>query len=190
MDVEIERELIERCRRGSTASFESLVRTHQRPALAIAEALLGNVDDAADAVQEAFVKAFRSLGRLREGSTFGPWFRSILRNHCRDLLRAPRPAVAEWSEQSVDPSLWTEPTAQLGLEREELGDAVRTALGRISPEHREILVLKEIEELSYAEIAAAMNIPAGTVASRLHHARAALRRALQKHGQAIEGALR
>jgi RNA polymerase sigma-70 factor, ECF subfamily len=186
----MESELIRRCRSGSLASFEPLVRTHQRGALAIAEGLLGNADDAADAVQEAFVKAFRALGRLRDGSTFGPWFRSILRNHCRDRLRASRPAEEAWSEEVVDPQLWSEPAALLGIERAELSAAVRAALSRISPEHREILVLKEIEEMSYAEIARIMQIPAGTVASRLYHARAALRKALQLVGVSKEGATR
>lgn len=175
----MEWELIRRCRHGSPASFEPLVRTHQRAALAIAEALLGNAEDAADAVQEAFVKAYRALGRLRDGSAFGPWFRTILRNHCRDLLRVSRPAQDAWSEEVVDPAVWDEPAAPLALEREELAHAVRAALGTISPEHRRILVLKEMEEMSYAEIAEAMQIPPGTVASRLYHARAALKKALE-----------
>jgi RNA polymerase sigma-70 factor, ECF subfamily len=186
----MEWELIQRCRRGSRASFEPLVRTHQRAALSIAEALLGNADDAADAVQEAFVKAFSALGRLRDGSSFGPWFRAIVRNHCRDRLRVSRPPQEAWSEEVVDPELWSEASAELSIEREELADAVRSALAAISPEHREILVLKEMEELSYAEIAGIMQIPPGTVASRLYNARAALRKILLQRGVAIEGATR
>ena len=168
--------LIRECRGGSTSSFEPLVRDHQRRALAVAEALLGNTEDAADAVQDAFVNAFRALGRLREGSAFGPWFRSIVRSQCRGRVRAARPTVG-WSEIDAGETA-VPPAALLAVEREELADAVRAALRTISPEHREILVLKEIEGMSYAEIAEAMTIPPGTVASRLHHARAALKRAL------------
>jgi RNA polymerase sigma factor (sigma-70 family) len=100
VDRRTEWDLISRCRRGSTAAFEPLVRAHEARALAVAEGMLGDVDDAADAVQEAFVKAYRSLRRLREGSTFGPWFRTILRNHCRDRLRSSggRTHVA-WDER-------------------------------------------------------------------------------------------
>lgn len=173
----MEWELILRCRGGSAGSFEPLVRDHQGRALAIAEALLGNSEDAADAVQESFVKAFRALGRLRDGSAFGPWFRSIVRNHCRDRLRVARPAEDPLTD--ADAEVWTEPSVLLTLEREDAARAVRAALARISPDHREILVLKEIEEMSYAEIAEAMRIPPGTVASRLHHARAALRNAVE-----------
>lgn len=180
MDAEMEWDLILRCRSGSEASFEPLVRGHQRQALAIAEALLGNAEDAADAVQEAFVKAFRALGGLRSGSPFGPWFRSIVRNQCRDRLRIRRPAEEPWAPEVVDRALWTEPSAPLALQQEQLAQAVRVALARISPEHREILVLKEIEDMSYTQIAEVMNIPAGTVASRLYHARGALKKALER----------
>ena len=180
MDAEMEWDLILRCRSGSEASFEPLVRTHQRQALVIAEALLGNAEDAADAVQEAFVKAFRALGGLRSGSAFGPWFRSIVRNQCRDRLRVHRPAEEPWAPEVVDRALWTEPSAPLVIQREQLARSLREALAAISPEHREILVLKEIEDMPYAQIAEVMQIPAGTVASRLYHARGALKRALEQ----------
>jgi RNA polymerase sigma factor (sigma-70 family) len=91
VDTQNEWDLIVRCRAGSTAAFEPLVRRHEGRALHIAELLLGDADDAADAVQEAFVRAYRSLDGLRPGSDFGAWFRSILRNHCLDRIRsAPR----------------------------------------------------------------------------------------------------
>lgn len=177
-----ELELIRKCRRGASAAFEPLVRGHEGRALAVAEALLGDADEAADAVQEAFVRAYRSLRTLREGSAFGPWFRTILRNHCRDRLRGADRRRVEWSPETMDRQGWTEPEGAAGLEREELAGAVRAALARLPPEHREILVLKEMEEMRYAEIAAALDIPPGTVASRLHHARAALRKALTAEG--------
>jgi RNA polymerase sigma-70 factor, ECF subfamily len=82
-------DLIVKCRRGSTKAFEPLVLRYEGQALAIAESLLLDRDDAADAVQDAFVRAFRGLGKLAEGSSFGPWFRSIVRNLCLDRLRSP-----------------------------------------------------------------------------------------------------
>jgi RNA polymerase sigma factor (sigma-70 family) len=181
-------DLISRCRRGSTSAFEPLVRAHEARALAVAEGMLGDADDAADAVQEAFVKAFRSLRRLRDGSAFGPWFRTILRNHCRDRLRAAggRSHVS-WEEGVAGESEHEVPAAAAAVERAELSAAVREALARISPEHREILVLKEMEGMSYAEIARETGIPAGTVASRLHHARIALRKVLIAGGISLEG---
>jgi RNA polymerase sigma-70 factor, ECF subfamily len=178
VDTQAEWDLIVRCRDGSTAAFEPLVRAHEKRALVVAELLLGDADDAADAVQESFVRAYRSLARLREGSDFGAWFRSILRNHCMDRLRAvSRRRRIPIDDATAAEAGWTEPAGSSVIEEQQMAAAVRDALGRISPEHREILMLKEVEDMSYAEIALAMDIPMGTVASRLYHARAALRRA-------------
>jgi RNA polymerase sigma-70 factor, ECF subfamily len=186
VDTTTEWDLIRRCRQGSTAAFEPLVRAHEGPAHRTATALLGDPDDAADAVQEAFVRAYRSLRKLREGSAFGPWYRTILRNHCMDRLRSPRRRAMPWTERVVDPRSAVEPAAPAALEREALTRVVREALADLSPEHREILVMKEMEDLSYAEIARAAGIPAGTVASRLFHARAALAKALAARGMTAE----
>jgi RNA polymerase sigma-70 factor, ECF subfamily len=181
-------DLIVRCRAGSAAAFEPLVRRHERRALALAELLLGDADEAADAVQDAFVKAYRSLGRLRAGSDFGAWFRSIVRNHCRDRLRAaPRRRNVPLDERTAAAAQGAEPTGSSAIEREQLAVLVRGFLARLSPEHREILTLKEVEGMSYAEVALAMEIPPGTVASRLFHARAALRRLAEAGGLTAYG---
>jgi RNA polymerase sigma-70 factor, ECF subfamily len=181
-------DLISRCRSGNSAAYEPLVRAHEGRALSLATGLLGDADDAADAVQEAFVKAYRSLGRLRDGSAFGPWFRTIVLNNCRDRLRstAPRRRV-EWQEMEGGDAGRVPPTGTLDLERAELVTTVHAALSRLSHEHREILILKEMEGMSYAEIARETGITAGTVASRLHHARAALRRIVLEEGYIREG---
>lgn len=178
-------DLIARCRAGNAAAFEPLVRRHEGPAFAVAVSLLGDRDDAADAVQDAFVRAWAALGGLRPGSQFGPWFRTILRNLCLDRLRAPRRR-----DVSLDAvggrSLADERWAQSAAERHELSARVRAALARLAPEHREVLVLKEMEGLGYAEIAAALGIPEGTVASRLYHARAALKKILMEMRVSLE----
>jgi RNA polymerase sigma-70 factor, ECF subfamily len=181
-------DLILRCRRGSATAFEPLVRAHEAAALRMAGALLGDPDDAKDAVQDAFVKAYRSLGGMAEGSPFGPWFRAIVRNLCIDRLRsAPVRTRAALDPAAMDASAWTEPTGLDRLERAELAAAVRAALGTLSDEHRAVLVMKELEGLSYAEIATAAGIAPGTVASRLYHARAALRRAVTDAGITADG---
>lgn len=179
MDTKHEWELIRRCRAGQASAFEALVRKHEAPALALAGGLLGDADDAADAVQDAFVRAYRTLDRLAEGSAFGPWFRTILRNLCLDRLRSPRRRRRErWSPETLDRRAWTEPAAPQALERRELTAAVHAALAELSPEHRQVLVLREMEGFSYAEIAETLGISAGTVASRLYHARARMKQAL------------
>ncbi|HSJ06091.1 MAG TPA: sigma-70 family RNA polymerase sigma factor [Longimicrobiales bacterium] len=180
-------DLIARCRAGSAAAFEPLVRAHEARALAVATALLGDGDEAADAVQDAFVKAYRALDRLADGTDFGAWFRRILRNGCLDRLRSPsRRRRVRLDQGAVDAVRWEDADGLAAVEAHELARAVRTALAGLSAEHREILVLKEIEDMSYAAIAQSMGIPPGTVASRLHHARSALRRIVEAGGVHLE----
>ena len=174
-------DLIQQCRGGRTSAFAPLVAAHQGDALAVAESYLLDPDDAADAVQEAFVRAYANLGRLARGSAVGPWFRTILRNLCLDLLKSParrgRETIDSISEHPV-----VTPSALEQLERADLTRAVRTALRRLPAAHREVLVLKEVEGMNYAEIARTLGIPAGTVASRIFHARVALRKDLLDAG--------
>jgi RNA polymerase sigma-70 factor, ECF subfamily len=180
-------DLIARCRAGSAAAFEPLVRAHEPRALAVATALLGDPDEAADAVQDAFVKAYRALDRLEEGTDFGAWFRRILRNGCLDRLRAPsRRRRVGLDQREVDAVRWTEADGIDVVEGQELAAAIRAALARLSPEHSAILVMKEIEDMSYADIARSMGIPPGTVASRIHHARAALQRIVEAGGTGLQ----
>lgn len=176
-------DLIQKCKRGSTKSFEPLVLRYEGQAMAIAESLLLDRDDAADAVQDAFVRAFRGLGRLAEGSSFGPWFRQIVRNLCLDRLRSPaHRSRVDLADEAVDRVTWSEPVRERGLEQQQLAVVVKDALATLSKDHREILVMKEMEGLRYDEIAQALNLSPGTVASRLHHARAAMKRALATRG--------
>lgn len=155
------------------------MRRHESRALALAGMLLGDADDARDAVQDAFVKAYRSVGDLIEGREFGPWFRTILRNLCIDRLRSRRRrGHVPLDSRLVDRTAAVEAVGTLRLEREQLADLLHAALDRLSVEHRDVLVLKEIEGMSYAAIAEVTGVTTGTVASRLHHARAALRAAV------------
>jgi RNA polymerase sigma-70 factor (ECF subfamily) len=171
-------EIMRDCRRGNAAAFEPLVLSHQGDALAIAETLLLDPDDAADAVQEAFIRAYRGLGKLAEGSAFGPWFRSIVRNLCLDRLRSPARRRREALTDAVDAWVSVEPVGTARLERQDLAHSINAALRSLPAAHREVLVLKELEGLRYSDIAGALGIPPGTVASRVYHARAALKRAL------------
>jgi RNA polymerase sigma-70 factor (ECF subfamily) len=182
VSIETEWRLIRECRRGRTASFGPLVAGYQAEGLAIAESLLLDRDDAADAVQEAFVRAYSGLGRLADGSAFGPWFRTIVRNLCLDQLRSASRRLREPLTGDVEGEAFVEPIGTTRLERADVAASIREALGAISVAHREVLVLKEIEGLSYEEIARALGIPPGTVASRVFHARAALRRVLLNAG--------
>jgi RNA polymerase sigma factor (sigma-70 family) len=180
--------LVQKARSEGAAGFEPLVRRYQDQGLRIATLLLGDRDEAQDAVQDAFVKAYRSLGTLADDHGFGRWFRTILRNGCRDRLRAPSRRQEPIDE--LHPERYGSDAATSdNLERNDLSAIIRRAMQRLTPDHREILVLKEIEEMNYAEIAAALGITEGTVGSRLHHARLALRRVLVRQGITLEEVL-
>lgn len=184
MGSEVEVELIRKCRGGDARFFEPLVRAYEGPGLRVATGMLGDVDEARDAVQEAFIKVFRNLSRFDTRKKFGPWFYQILRNQCRDMLRS---RVSRGKRETRDERLEARPaSAEAGPERARQRSAAREllwkGLDRVGDEHREILVLKELQGFKYPEIAEILGIPEGTVASRLFHARRALRAALEELG--------
>jgi len=184
LQPDIEKELIRKCKAGDARFYEPLVRAYEPAGLRLAVAMLGNLEDARDALQEAFVKAYESFHRFDLRRSFGPWFFQILRNHCRDMLRSRK---ARFKMEVLDEKLELRPAdANRSPERQRQRSAAREllwrALERIGEEHREVLVLKELQGFRYNEIARILDIPEGTVASRLFHARRALKEALEEMG--------
>jgi RNA polymerase sigma-70 factor (ECF subfamily) len=156
--------------------FEFLVEKYRREAFAHAYALLGNQDDALDACQDLFAKAFTAIPCLRELPLFYPWFYCILRNRCLNLLARRQTAdrYAEAQQHDVARSVDALTPGNL-LESREEQECVQRALASLKPEHREILVMKYVQEHRYEDIATILAIPRGTVMSRLYHARMAFR---------------
>jgi len=184
LQPDLERELIRKCKAGDARFYEPLVRAYEPSGLRLATGMLGNLDDARDALQDTFVKAYEALHRFDLRRPFGPWFFQILRNHCRDLLRSRQ---ARFKVETLDEGIEMHPAdVEKGPERTRQRSAARDllwrALERVGDEHREILVLKELQGFRYNEIAVILDIPEGTVASRLFHARRALRAALEEMG--------
>lgn len=157
---------IRRCRRGEVEAFGHLVQTYQRRALAHARALTGNDADAADVAQNAFLDAFRHLGRFDETREFYPWFYVLLRNRCFKLRGRPRDRP-----NAHEP---VEAAAPAVSSPEELYD-LRAALDSLPADDRELIVLKHRDGWTYDELAERLAIPRGTVMSRLFHARQRLK---------------
>ncbi len=178
---DLERELLRKCQAGDARFFEPIVRAYERPGLRVALGMMGNQDDAMDALQDAFVKTWRNLERFDLKRPFGPWFFQILRNQCRDALRSRN---VRFRLEALDERLEMRPSdpekrPDRIRERREARERLWKALEQLSEDHREVLVLKEIEGFRYGEIAGILNIPEGTVASRLFHARRALANVLR-----------
>ena len=181
---DLERELLRKCQAGNSRFFEPIVRAYERPGMRVALGMMGNPDDARDALQDAFVKTWQNLSRFDLKRRFAPWFFQILRNQCRDAVRSRK---VRFNLEALDQGLEMKPgNPEGGPERRAERKAAKAllwkGLERLSEDHREILVLKEIEGFRYGEIARILTIPEGTVASRLFHARRALAAELRNAG--------
>lgn len=183
--------LVARCREGDPDAFARLVRQHETMVFGLAARLLGDLEEARDVAQDVFLQVYRALGRFEGRSRLKTWIYRIVLNQCRNRRRFWRRHVrrgscplesltaldeARLAEGRDDPD---GPFA--GVARRERIARVNTALGRLRFEHRVILLLREKDELSCEEIAAALGIAEGTVKSRLARAREAFRQALGPH---------
>jgi RNA polymerase sigma-70 factor (ECF subfamily) len=173
MDAD-ERAWIVRCQRGDRAAFEPLVRRYMRRAAAFALGWAGNHEDALDLSQEAFARAFRSIRRFDPERPFYPWFHRILRNLCINHIGRARHSRELPMEEGMSIS-GGGPSPAERAERADVSRRVREAIGRLQPQDREIVILREFQDHSYAEIAEILQIPQGTVMSRLHNARRRLK---------------
>lgn len=174
-----DRPLILRVRDGDRAAFGSLVERHMRRAYYAALSLVGSHDDALDLSQEAFVRAFRARASLDPERPFYPWLYQILRRLCFNFTRdtvTHRRLLGEASSWLADGMRERAEAVNPArrLEREELRARVAAAVEKLPARLREVLVLREFEGLKYREIAELLEIPIGTVMSRLYDARRAL----------------
>ena len=178
---------------GDVNAFEVLVKEYEKNVYNLALRMTGNSEDAADMSQEAFIKAYNSLSSFRGDSKFSVWLYRIVSNVCLDYLRSRtrKPTVSLSTEnddgEEVELDIADESQSpELLLDRSLTRDAVRRGLAALPPDHREILLLREIQGLSYEEIAAALGLEAGTVKSRIFRARKKLCSFLIKDGNIPE----
>jgi len=173
---EAQDELLARLRRRDESAFRELVGRHESVVRAYAAGILGDADEAEDAAQECFIRAYRRLGAFRGDASIRTWLLRICRNHCLDRLRA-RPSVqlVELREDLVEgASDMTAAGVAIRVDRERLV----TALASLPDSLQQTVVLRELRGLSYEEVAAALGVPVGTVRSRLNSGRELLRASL------------
>jgi RNA polymerase sigma-70 factor (ECF subfamily) len=186
-----ETDLLARLRAGDDAAYEELVRSHGARLLGVARRFLRNEEDARDAVQDAFLAAFRSIGSFEGQARISTWLHRIVVNACLMKLRTrrrkpersieellpgfledghpARPAM-EWRKRADDP-----------VERRQLRELVMARIDELPEGYRNVLILRDIEELDTDETAEAMGLSVGAVKTRLHRARQALRELLEPH---------
>lgn len=154
-------------------------------ALATANKVLRQTEDAEDAVQDAFVKVWRGMGDFEGRAAFTTWVHRVVVNASLDLLRKKqsRPRLSENDIDTTisDALIDNVETPERKTLRAESGRVVRSVLGKLAPVHREAIELRELDDLSYQEIAESCQVPVGTVMSRLHHARKRLSDELREH---------
>jgi RNA polymerase sigma-70 factor, ECF subfamily len=184
-----ERELVERAAGNDHRAFQILVERYQRKAYTVAFGILRNEDAAMDVTQDAFVKVYKALPNFKGNAAFYTWLYRIVVNLCIDRKRkASRRAEVEYEDtvaHAADASSVHATLASTGIEspmaayaRRELREQMEQAMASLGERHREILVLREVQGLSYEELSEALEVPKGTVMSRLFHARKNFQKAL------------
>lgn len=176
----VECDLLSQAKRGNAFAFEQIVRRYQQQVYRLALRIVRRHEVADDVAQEAFIRAYRSLGRFDSSRPFGPWIRRIAANLAVNHLRSPRAREQELPE-SVEAAAGEGNDPLAGAMAREANEALDQALSLLPTEQRAVFVLRAVEELSYAEIADVLKISEGTVMSRLFRAREKLRVALAAH---------
>lgn len=175
---EMEQMLIHRCKNGDLNAFEILITEYDKKIYNIAYGLVGNPEDAKDIAQDALIKAFINIKKFREESTFSTWIYRIVINTGKDFLRRGRVNLSHSLEDSdYKIELKDESPGPLEtLENREKKDEIRHALMQLKEEYRSVILLKDIQGLSYQEIAEILEIQLGTVKSRISRGRYLLRK--------------
>jgi len=176
-----ETDLVKRCQEGDSEAFDELVTRYRTRVFGMIYNMVHNEQDAWDLAQDSFLKAWKSIARFRGQSSFYTWMYRIVMNVTIDWLRKKqvRGAGAEFDDaiqlKEIDPASRTVPHAgplpHEGMQGREIRDRIDAAIAQLSPEHRAVILMKEIEDMQYREIAESLGCSIGTVMSRLFYAR-------------------
>ena len=183
-------ELIENIREGDLSAFETLVLAHQDRVYGLCLRMCGNREDAFDLSQEIFLRVFRSLKNFKGDSTFSTWLYRLSTNVCLDHLRRTlkRRAILQMELNAAELAECTDDrfAPEKAWDHIELRESIAQALTQLTPEHRAIIILRDIHQLSYIQISEVLDCGEGTVKSRLFRAREALRKVISREGNLLK----
>ena len=187
MTEQQEQKWISAAQKGDQDAFEALVRLYEKRVFALTSRMCRNPEDAAEAAQEAFLSAWQGLPFFRGDASFSTWLYRLASNACVDLLRregrrqsAAGPSLNDEEVQLEVPD--TAPSPQEQAEQAELREQIEAGLRALTPDHRQVLILREMHQLSYDEIAQTLELDVGTVKSRISRGRKQLRNFLLRSG--------
>lgn len=195
--LENEKDLILQSKSGDIESFEKLIKTYQKMAYNVAYRIMGNEEDAKDMTQEALIKVYRNIKSFRMDSSFSTWLYRIVMNTCKDALRKKKAVVI-----SLDKPIHTtegemqmefeddQPTPEEKLVTKETQKMVHDALQKVNEVNRVVLVLRDIKGFSYQEISDIVDVPVGTIKSRINRGRQELKKILTQVRQHDMGLVR
>ena len=184
-----ERELIARLQKRDEAAFEELIRQYEKKVYTLCFRMCGNSEDAEEAAQDAFLALWRGIDRFRQESTLSTWIYRLATNACIDTLRRRKKqsgSVSLDDEELFVDAVDTSPQPQETVEHREAQKLLQEGLSALAEEYRKVLILREIEGLSYTEIAESASIELGTVKSRISRGRSLLRNFLSGNGNFFE----
>jgi RNA polymerase sigma-70 factor (ECF subfamily) len=187
--IELERSLLRRLRDRDERAFRELIEGHRDRVYNITFRMLGNRAEAEDVAQEVFITVFKTIDTFREESKFSTWLYRVTVNHCKNRIKylarrhdRDRDELDE-SSNGHNGAIGSPPPAapDRALEGAQMEKLLQEAIGNLDDDHRVVVVLRDVEDLSIEEICEITGLPDGTVKSRLHRARLALRKKLQRH---------
>jgi RNA polymerase sigma-70 factor (ECF subfamily) len=172
--------LVERLRAGEAPAFEELVRRYQHRVFGVAVRMLRNAAEAEEAAQEVFLRVYRAVDEFRGEARLSTWLYAITSRVCLTRLGSGERRLLREGEETLTRLASGEATPGAALERSELAAALHRAIAELPEERRIVVVLRDLEGLAYEEIAGALDLPLGTVRSRLHRARMDLKEKLER----------
>jgi RNA polymerase sigma-70 factor, ECF subfamily len=178
-------ELVEACQSGEASAFDILVARWEDRIRGAAYRFLGSDEEARDAAQEAFLRAYQAIGTFKKQARFSSWLYQIATNLCRDRLRRRKTRATvslEALEEAGPVMVETRPGAHERLLERDLARAVRRAVDELPDEQREVVILKEYQDLTFLEIAQTLDVPVSTVKTRLYRGLGQLRLRLERDG--------